>query len=109
MVDPIPPPPAPRRPSWAYAYRMDPPQSVQRLRALKTLLAGERKQARLEGRSWEARFVVEEQLTHILVVSDSPRQDLEANQRLEVGLRKLDAVYSLTLPMPVPDGSETEE
>jgi hypothetical protein len=89
------------KPAWAYAYQIVPPQPEDRLRAVKVLLDHEGAQARVRERTWEGRFVVEQQVTHILVVSDSPDQDLEVNQRLEEELRGLEAGFALTVPMAV--------
>jgi hypothetical protein len=43
--------------------------------------------------------VPEERITHILVVSDSPEQDHEANRRLESELKGLKAKFSISAPM----------
>ncbi len=95
------PPPGGSKPSWAYAYQIVPPQPEDRLRAIKTLLDRERKQARLGERTWEGRLVLEQQATHILVVSDSPAQDLEVNRRLEAELTGLEVGFARTVPMSV--------
>jgi hypothetical protein len=88
---------------WAYAYRIVPPQAQDRLRAIQTLLDREHSEARRGARTWEGRFVHEEQITHILVVSDSPDQDREVNRRLGVALNELKAGFLLTAPMAVAD------
>ena len=98
--EPRPPGPGP---TWAYAYQIVPPQSEDRLRTVKALLDHERAHARLGARTWEGRFVLEQQVTHILVVSDSPDQDLEVNRRLEAELRGLETRFSLTAAMAVED------
>jgi hypothetical protein len=89
------------KPAWAYAYQIVPPQPEDRLRTVKVLLDHEGAQAKSRERTWEGRFVVERQVTHILVVSDSPDQDLEVNQRLEAELRGVEAGFALTVPMAV--------
>ena len=94
--------PAPRT-IWAYAYEIVPPQPEDRLRGIKTLLDHEHSQATLGARTWKGRFVREDQITHILVVSDSPDLDRDVNRRLEAELNKLKASYSLTAPMAVVD------
>ena len=94
------PPPGPK-PPWAYAYQIVPPQPEDRLRAVKVLLEQEGAQAKAQERTWEGRLVVERQVTHILVVSDSPDQDLEVNQRLEAELRGMEAGFAMTVPMAV--------
>lgn len=85
--------------SWAYAYQIVPPQPEARLRAVKVLLDHERAQARREGRTWEGRLVLEQQVTHILVVTDDPDQDIDVNRRLETALRDAQAGFALTVPM----------
>jgi hypothetical protein len=52
-------------------------------------------------------LVVEEQVTHILVVSDSPNQDLEVNRKLEAELKRLDAAFVITTPLELPSPSKT--
>ena len=86
---------------WAYAYRIVPPQAEDQLRAIQTLLDREHSEARRGARTWEGRFVHEEQITHILVVSDSPDQDREVNRRLGLALNELRAEFLLTAPMAV--------
>ncbi len=90
---------------WAYAYEIVPPQPEDRLRSINALLDRERADARTRARTWESRVVVEEHVTHILVVSDSPEQDLEVNLRVEAELRDLSAGFSITAAMAVPDES----
>lgn len=96
------PPSAPRT-VWAYAYQIVPPQPEHRLHALRSLLDHERAQAQLAAHTWEGRFVHEQQVTHILVVSDSPELALEANQRVEAELRRLKAGFAVTAPLAVDD------
>jgi len=98
----------PRKPksSWAYAYQIVPPQPASRLRAVKTLLDDERAQAGLEERTWEGRLVLEQQVTHILVVTDDPDQETDVNRRLEAELRDAEVAFALTIPLAVPDEPE---
>jgi hypothetical protein len=91
------------RPSWAYAYQIVPPQPEDRLRAVKALLDHERAQARREERTWEGRLILEQQVTHILVVTDNPDQEMDVNRRLEAELRGAQAAFALTVPMAVAD------
>jgi hypothetical protein len=86
---------------WAYGYEIAPPLAEDRLHMIKAVLDSEHSNAMLDARTWEGRFVVEEQVTHILVVSNSPDQDLEVNRRLEAELKKLDARFSITSPLAV--------
>ena len=94
---PIPPP----KTIWAYAYQILPPQPAARLHAIKTLLDQAHTEAQRGARTWTGRVVVEEQLTHILIVSDSPEQNHAVNRRLEAKLQELNAGFSLTVPVAV--------
>ena len=87
---------------WAYAYRIVPPQAEDQLRAIQTLLDLEHSDAKRRAETWEGRFVLEEQITHILVVSDSPEQNHEGNRKLESELQQLGAGFSITAPMALP-------
>lgn len=91
----------PVRPMWAYGYQIVPPQPEARLTAIKALLDREHTNAKRGERTWEGRFVHEQQITHILVVSDSPDQDGEANRRLESALAELQATFVRSAPMAV--------
>lgn len=94
--------PAPRlAPVWAYGYAIDPPQPESRLAAIRSLLEREQTTAKDAARTWEGRLVLEPNVTHILVVSDSPEQILEANQRLEEALRALSVGFLVTAPLEV--------
>src|SRR5712671_1828281 len=86
---------------WAYAYQIMPPQGAKRLHAIKTLLDHAHTEAQSSERTWTGRVVVEEQVTHILIVSDSPEQNHEVNRRLEAKLQELNAGFSLTVPVAV--------
>lgn len=90
---------------WAYAYELEPALSPERLGAVKALLDGERDAAGEGAGTWASRLVLEERVSHILVVSDTPRQDLEVNRRLERKLRDLKAGFSVTAPLVVSDDS----
>jgi len=101
------PPPVPRT-VWAYGYQIVPPQPEHRLHAIRTLLEQEHTTAQRGARTWEGRFVLEQQVTHILVVSDSPELDVEANRRLEAELRSLNAGFAMTVPLAVSDAPLAE-
>ena len=88
---------------WAYAYQILPPQPAARLHSIETLLDHAHIQAQRDARTWPGRVVVEEQVTHILIVSDSPEQDHEVNRRLEAKLLELNAGFSITVPIAVAD------
>lgn len=92
---------------WAYTYKLSPPLSVEKLREVKLLLEQERTAAKAREGTWEARFVADERISHILVLSDSPDLETEANKHLEQALRTLDSYYNLTVPMVV-DGAPPE-
>jgi hypothetical protein len=88
---------------WAYAYQILPPQPAGRLHPIKTLLDHAHTEAQRNARTWTGRVVVEDQVTHILIVSDSPEQNHEFNRRLEAKLQELNAVFSITVPIAVAD------
>lgn len=87
---------------WAYAYRLEPPQSASRLREVKALLEREHNTAKDRSGTWEGRLVDDERVSHILVLSDTPDLTGEANRRLESALKAINARYNLTVPMVVP-------
>jgi hypothetical protein len=86
---------------WAYSYRLVPPQPAEILRKVKTLLDREHRDATKRDATWEGRFVVDERIAHILVLSDSPDLDLAVNHRIEAALRAIDAGYAVTVPLAV--------
>lgn len=88
---------------WAYAYQIEPPQAEARLHTIKTLLDHEHEDAVRGARTWVGRVVMEQRITHILVVSDSPEQRREVNHMLEDELKELKVRFSITAPMAVGD------
>lgn len=88
---------------WAYAYQIQPPQPAARLHSIKALLDHTHTEAQRDARTWTGRVVVEDQITHILIVSDSPEQNHVANRRLEAKLQELNAGFSITVPIAVVD------
>ncbi len=70
---------------------------------LNALLAKEHADALRESRTWAARVVLEERITQILVVTDSPELDGQANARLQAVLKELNVAYTITVPMAVED------
>lgn len=90
---------------WAYAYELEPALSPERLGAVRALLDREHEAPGDGAGTWASRLVLEERVTHILVVSDTPRQDLAVNHRLERALRDLKAGFSVTAPLAVNDDS----
>lgn len=99
-----PPPPT----IWSYGYEISPPLPPARLRTIERLLAIEQSKARRLDRRWASRFIVDDRVTHIMVVSDSPNQQLEINRRLEDELAKLKAGFSITPPLVVVDDDERQ-
>jgi hypothetical protein len=99
----------PQETLWAYAYEILPTQvegrmhaEVEgRMHAIRTLLKEEHLKARQASRTWTGRVVSEQQVTHILVVSDSPDQHRAINRRLETRLKELKAAFSLSPPVAV--------
>ena len=88
---------------WAYAYEIVPPQPEERLHAIRTLIDAEHDVAKQKARTWRGKVVLKEEVTHILVVSDSAKQNRDINRRLEAVLRELNVGFSLTAPMSVED------
>ncbi len=88
--------------TWAYGYEISPAMSPDRLAVIQRLLEEENSTARFETRTWQGRFVTEEKVTHILVVSDSPDQQREINRRLEKEFGKLKTGFSLTPATSIP-------
>lgn len=86
---------------WAYAYRMTPPQAEARMGLIRALLEEENGGATSRTRKWSARLVVEPQVTHVLVVSDSPELSHEGNRKLEAELKASGVDFSVTVPMLV--------
>lgn len=95
------PPPTARPALWAYAYQMDPPQTAAGMAPIRALLDEENGEAGRGARKWSARLVVEPQVTHVLIVSDSPALSHEANRKLEAELKASRIGFSVTVPMLV--------
>lgn len=93
----------PVAPLWAYTYKLVPPQPASRLRAIRALLDREHGEAKTRAARWEGRLVVDDRVSHILVVAESPELDFAVNRRIEAALRALKADYELTVPMPMTD------
>jgi hypothetical protein len=91
---------------WAYAYLIVPPQPKNRLELLRGIVEGENSAAEGDARIWTGKLVLEERITNILIVSDSPEQNRGVNLRLEAELKRLKAEYFLTKPMTVPSPPE---
>jgi hypothetical protein len=73
------------------------------MKVIEAFLEEEHAQAKQTARTWRGQLVCEQQVTHILVVADSPDQGGEVNQRLERRLKAMKAGFSRTIPMPLSD------
>ena len=93
---------SPAQPVWVYAYKLSPPQAVSRLQTIQPILTDALSAAKSDARTWAGTVVLEERVTHILVVSDSPEQNHEGNRKLESELQQMGAEFSITAPMPLP-------
>lgn len=91
---------------WAYAYEIVPPKTADHMKVIEAFLEEEHGKAKQTARTWRAQLVCEQQVTHILVVTDTPDQDGEINRRLEGRLKALKAGFSRTVAMPVSDGDD---
>lgn len=86
---------------WVYGYELVPPVLRDRLGGIQDVLDAAHSEAELAGRIWEARLVNGDHITHILVVSGTPTQDLDVNHRLEAELGRLEARFSVTASLEV--------
>ena len=96
------------RPVWTYSYQVVPPQPETHMRPIRTLLEREHLDAKQAARTWHTRLLHEHHVTHILVVTDNPDQDLDFNRRLEKALSEIQAGFARTVPLPVERDPETE-
>jgi len=95
---------------WAYAYKIVPPQSSQRLGTIRALLKDEAAAAQGGARTWSGRLVLEPDATHILIVSDDIRgRDHPINRQIEAELLRLDVTYVVTEPLAVAGHAEGVE
>lgn len=106
--------PLPRR-IWAYGYALVPPVARWRLGPMEALLDDGHEKAVVAARTWEGRLINGDDITHILVVCDTPDQHAEVNRRLEAELERLNAPFALSLALAIdgrpgtgsmPDASE---
>jgi hypothetical protein len=93
--------PSTEEPLWAYAYQLLPPRATDRMTRILELVHQENADAVRDARPWTARLVAERQVTHVLVLSDTPDLDGDMNRRLEARLRELDVRFTVTLPMRI--------
>jgi hypothetical protein len=88
-----------RRPGrWVYAYELNPPQPEPRFKRIRMLLRRAQVAARRGGQLWTGRIVLETNITHILVVTDNPRQVNDVDQAIETELRHLNMGFALRGP-----------
>jgi hypothetical protein len=91
---------------WAYGYEIIPPQTKERLNTIKHLLDCEHDEAKRCKRTWRGKVVLQEKVTHILVVSDNADQNHEINRKLEAELKALGVGFSRTASLAVEDGAQ---
>ena len=89
-------------PLWVYAYQIVPPQPSKRLDRIRALLEGENLAAISGSGAWAGRLILEQRITHILIVSDTPVRNRDINCQLEAELERLNANFSVTEPLAVP-------
>ena len=94
---------------WAYAYLIAAPRSRSGLSTIRSIVDHESEAARGEARVWTGRLVRERRITHLLIVSDGPQQNLAVNQRLEAELNGLKAEFVLTESMAIGGEPPPEE
>lgn len=94
----------PPRALWAYGYTLAPPVTRTRLGGIQAVLDAGHSDAALAAEIWEGRFVNGDEITHILIVSDDPAQDLDVNHRLEAELLRIGAGFSRTASLEVVHG-----
>jgi hypothetical protein len=99
-------PHVPGRALWAYGYELAPPVARDRMGGIQTVLDEGHLEARLSLHTWEGRFINGDDITHILVVCDSPHQGLTVNRKLEAELVRLEAGFSVTEPLEVVHGHQ---
>lgn len=86
---------------WAYGYQLAPPVARDRLGGMQAILDAGHAEARERAQVWEGRFINGDHITHILVVSGTPAQDLDINRRLEAELMRLETVYSMSVSVEI--------
>ncbi len=92
---------SPHRAIWAYGYALVPPVARSRMGPMEVLIKSGHATAVLASRTWEGRLINGDEITHILVVSDSPDQNLEVNREMEAELKRLEAPFSITAPITI--------
>ncbi len=93
----------PFRAIWTYGYVLIPPIPRIRLGPMEALLSDGHAEAAMASRTWEGRLINGDDITHILVVSDRPEQNLGVNVRLEAELNRLKAPFAVTEALVIGD------
>lgn len=88
---------------WAYGYKLSPPVTRLRLEGIQTLLDDEHRDAQQTDRIWSGRLINGDEITHILIVSGTPDQELPVNLRLAQEFDRLAADYLVTAPLVILD------
>ena len=86
---------------WAYAYQLNPPQPEPRFAKVKLLLRRAGQAAQRKGRLWTGQIIMEAHITHILVVTDAPREVRAVDRAIEAELRRLKMGFAMTGPARV--------
>jgi hypothetical protein len=96
----------PRRESapthWVYAYQLERPQPDAQFTKIKVLLRRAHFSAGRADRMWAGRVVLQTQVSHILIVSDTPSRQRAANRALEAQLKRQGVRFSVSDPVSLP-------
>lgn len=87
---------------WVYAYQIEPPQPDAQFNKIKLLLRRAHFTAGRAARMWAGRVVLQTQVSHILIVSDSPSRQRAVNRALEAQLKLLGVNFLVSEPVPLP-------
>lgn len=87
---------------WVYAYQIEPPQPDAQFNKIKLLLRRAHFTAGRDDRMWASRVVLQTQVSHILIVSDSPSRQRAVNRALEAQLKLQGVTYLVSEPVPLP-------
>jgi hypothetical protein len=87
---------------WVYAYQIEPPQPDAQFSKIKLLLRRAHFTAGRADRMWAGRVVLQTQVSHILIVSDSPSRQRAANRALEALLKRQGVRFSVSEPVSLP-------
>jgi len=87
---------------WVYAYQLQPPQPDAQFNKIKVLLRRAHFSAGRADRMWAGRVVLQTQVSHILIVSDTPSLQRAANRALEAQLKRQGVRFSVSQPVSLP-------